>query len=79
MPYAIVLVTSLIEFGSSTLTVRPAAWLASKAVLAHFKGDLILSQSIRMRDVRTDRKRIERLGAKGEESLDGNKKHEAQD
>jgi hypothetical protein len=32
-----------------------------------------------MRDVRTGRERIERLGAKGEESLDGNKKHEAQD
>ena len=79
MPYAIVLVTSLIELGSSTLTSRPAAWLASNAVLAHFNSDLILSQSIRIRDVRTDRERIERLGAKGGESLDGNKKHEAPD
>ena len=73
------LVTSLIELGSSTSTVRPAAWLASNAVLAHFKSDLILSQSIRARDVKTDRERIERLGAKGKESLDGNKKHEAPD
>ena len=73
------LVTSLIELGSSTSTVRPAAWLASNAVLAHFKGDLILSQSIRVRDVRTDREETERLGAKGEESLDCIKKHEAPD
>lgn len=79
MPYAIVLVTSLIELGSSTSTVRPAAWLASNAVLAHFKSDLILSQSIRTRDVKTDGEEIKRLGAKGEESLEGNKKHEAQD
>ena len=73
------LVTSLIELGSPTSTVRPAAWLASNAVLTHFNGDLILSLSIRIRDVRTDGERIERLGGKGEESLDGNKKHEAPD
>ena len=61
------------------MTSRPAAWLTTNAVLAHFDSDLILSQSIRIRDVRTDRGKIERLGAKGEESLDGNKKHEAPD
>jgi len=77
MLYAIVPVASLIAFGSSTLTVRPAAWLASSAVLAHFKNDFILSQSISTRDVTRVRERIGRLGAEGEESLDGDKRHEA--
>jgi hypothetical protein len=35
--------------------VRPVAWLASSAVLAHFNSDLIFSQSISRGCVTADR------------------------